>query len=220
MTRPSFNRHISIGLIAVIVVGFSLSGAAAVSRWRQGRESLPYYGSADRLPHWSPTAHQIGAFSLTTQTGATLTDRDLAGQVYVASFIYTRCSMLCPTLVRSLAQVQERVRDPRFLVLSFSVTPDLDTPAVLATFGREHRIDPGRWKLLTGQAHTIRALARDSFFASDERLRTTLGGSDAFLHTEALVLVDATGRIRGLYNGTQRADLDHLVQDAGVLLNK
>src|SRR6478672_11116409 len=112
--------------------------------------ALPFYSSADFLPSWHGSSHRVGEFSLLNQTGAAFTNRDLAGRVHLASFIYTRCSGVCPALVASLRRVDRALRDDRFRIVSYSVTPDLDPPAVLAAFGAERGIAPSRWILATG----------------------------------------------------------------------
>lgn len=178
---------------------------------------MPYYDGRDLTPHWTQTTHRVGALSLVTQTGAALTDGDLAGRVHVASFIYTRCSAVCPTIIASLRRVDRAVADPSLLFVSYSVTPDLDTPQVLADFGREHSLDPTRWKLVTGDRSQIYRLARESYFADDDRVKATLAEPDAFLHTEMVVLVDRAGRLRGVYDATQPFDMDKLIQDAAYL---
>ena len=206
-------------VIGALAITTTVTAVAAVASggWNTS-DSLPYYGAADLTPQWTETAHRVGAFRLTTQTGEAFGEAELVGRPYVASFIYTRCSVVCPTLVRQLTRVSEGVSDPRFQLVSFSVTPDLDTPDVLAAFGRSKHIDPTRWKLLTGDKRSIYALARDSFFATDERLRTLLDPAEALLHTERLTLVDGAGRIRGVYNGSQAAEVDHLIEDANRVL--
>ena len=163
---------------------------------------LPFYSDVELTPSWSPVAHRVGAFKLTDQRGQAFTDADLAGKVYVASFIYTRCSLVCPVLVKGLRQVQKETAGTGIEIVSYSVTPDIDTPDVLATFGQERGIDPTRWHLLTGDRQTIYGLARTSYFADDARVQSTLADPDAFLHTEKLVLVDQKGRLRGVYDGT------------------
>jgi protein SCO1/2 len=198
-----------------LVLLLALLPAAACRR--ASASALPYYESGDFTPKWTGSAHRVGAFSLTTQTGAPITGHDLAGRVHVASFIYTRCSAICPALVSNLKRVQAAIDGPNVVIVSYSVTPDLDSPAVLAAFGRERDIDPTRWKLVTGDRDQIYALARDTYFASDERLRATLIGDSAFLHTEKLVLVDRQGKLRGVYDGTQPFEIDHLIEDARTL---
>jgi len=198
-----------------LVILLALLPAAGCSR--PSASALPYYESSDFTPKWNGSAHRVGAFQLTSQTGAPFTDRDLAGRVHVASFIYTRCSAICPALVSHLKRVQAAIDDPNVVIVSYSVTPDLDPPAALAAFGRERGIDPARWKLVTGDRDQIYALARDTYFASDERLRATLADEREFLHTEKLVLVDRRGKLRGVYDGTQPFEIDHLIEDARTL---
>lgn len=200
-------------LIAVVAVALtayiSVNGSGA---------DLPFYGTRDFTPSWGGTAHRVGAFSLLNQTGAKFTDSDLRGRVHLASFIYTRCSGVCPALVASLRRVDRALQDDRFRIVSYSVTPDLDPPDVLAAYGAERNIDPKRWILATGDKSEIFRLARESYFASDEVMSKTLADPNAFLHTEKLLLVDGAGKLRGVYDGTLPSDVDHAIADARVLL--
>jgi protein SCO1/2 len=213
-------------MVTLVVALLACAGVGGVA-WARSRafggeaDPLPYYESHDLTPRWSgsgASAHRIAPFVLTSQSGTRVSDADLAGKVHVASFIYTRCAVVCPALVKSLKRVQSEIGDPRLVIVSYSVTPELDPPAVLASFGRERGIDPSRWYLLTGDREVIYRLARDSYFTSDDRLPRTPGEAGALLHTEQLVLVDRNGQLRGIYNGTQPAELDHLVADAQILL--
>jgi protein SCO1/2 len=120
--------------------------------------------------------------------------------------------------VTSLRRVDRAVQDDRFRIVSYSVTPDLDPPAVLAVFGSERGIDRARWILATGEKGEIFRLARESYFASDEVLSKTLADPSAFLHTEKLILVDAQGQLRGVYDGTLPSDVDHAIADVKRLL--
>jgi len=206
--------------VLALVGGFSVSAFVTVSlfaRHAAVEPGLPFYDSPELTPRWHDVAHRVAPFVMTTQMGESLSSGDLEGRVYVASFIYTRCSVVCPRLVQSLKEVTAAIGDPRLTILSFSVTPDQDPPEVLAEFGRERGIVSARWKLLTGDQAAIYDLARSSFFADDGRLSGT-GIENEFLHTEKLVLVDQHGKIRGVYNGSQRFDVEHLISDAGRLL--
>jgi protein SCO1/2 len=196
-------------------IGVGLIGVAFVSGCgRAGVDDLPYYDNRDFTPRWAATTHRVGAFSLVSQTGAAFTDRDLAGRVHIASFIYSRCSAVCPTLVANLRRVDRAVTNPALRFVAYSVTPDFDTPGVLADFGREHSLDPARWTLVTGDKSQIYRLARESYFADDDRVRAAIAEPDAFLHTEKVVLVDRHGRLRGVYDATQPFDMDKLIEDA------
>ena len=165
--------------------------------------------------HWAQVAHRVAPFTLVTQTGGVISDATLAGRPYVASFVYTKCAGVCPILVSQLARVQAAARGTR--IVSFSVTPETDTPATLAAFGEARGIDPRDWSLVTGDKKTIYTLARASYFADDSRVGAAADDETAFLHSEKLLLVDADGQLRGVYNGTQPHAVDQLITDVAAL---
>ena len=103
------------------------------------------------------------------------------------------------------------------MILSHSVTPEMDSIPVLADYAALHRADPERWHFLTGDRKQIYALARRSYFAC---LDEGDGGPQDFVHTENFVLVDAQRRIRGFYDGTNPTDVDRLIGDIGKLLSE
>lgn len=176
---------------------------------------LPYYTSRDFTPQWSASPPRVAAFSLVTETGARLSGADLTGTIHIASFIYTRCSVVCPVLVDRLREVETAAHAWRNVrLVSFSVTPDWDTPQVLTAYARDHQIDTARWALLTGSRAQIFQAARTFYFADDGRLT---GAPEDFLHTEKVLLVDRHGRLRGVYNGTSRSDIRHLIADTAAL---
>jgi protein SCO1/2 len=185
---------------------------------RSHEESLPYYDSLDFTPRWTASHHRIGAFNLTKQTGAPLSAVDLRGKIHIATFLYTRCAGICPQIVQRLKAVDNIVAEMQDVrLVSFSVTPDLDSPGDLAAFGAARGIDPVRWFLLTGDRRTIYRLARESYFADDGRLQAQGAPDTSFLHTEKALLVDKQGRLRGVYNATQAFEIEHLIEDLHTL---
>lgn len=186
----------------------------------QATPALPFYDGPDFTPHWSRSVnHRIADFTLVTQTGEPLRRSDLMGRVHVATFVYTRCSGVCPAMITQLSKVQRAIQGRSdAVIVSYSVTPALDTPEMLAAFGSSRNIDPSSWKLVTGDAHQIYALARESYFADDERLDANQPADEQFLHSEKALLVDRDGRLRGVYNATVPHDIDKLVADLNVLM--
>lgn len=175
--------------------------------------TLPYFDDRDFTPRWSPTNHRIASFALVDQTGASVRDSDLAGRIHVASFLFTTCPSVCPTLVSRLKVVQERARAwPDVRLVSYSVTPGADTPSVLDAFGRARGIDPARWRLLTGDGGQIARLLRQSYFGDDDRAPRG-GRGEKLLHSEKVLLADAQLRLRGVYDGTLAIEMEHLVDD-------
>jgi protein SCO1/2 len=88
------------------------------------------------------------------------------------------------------------------------------SPAAEAGAGRRHSVQQ------RGDRDQIYSLARDTHFSNDDRLRATLTDASAVLHTDKLVLVDRQGQLRGVYNGTQPFEIDHLIEDAQTLLSE
>jgi protein SCO1/2 len=207
------------GLALLLGVAVTITLLARVQAVRPA-ETLPFYDGPDFTPRWTPSVrHHVAPFALRAQTGQPFTSDDLAGRVHVASFIYTRCAGVCPMMVEQLAKVQAALATrPGALLVSYTVTPNDDTPALLAQFGAARGIDPARWKLVTGDADQIYGLARTSYFSDDGRLDKARPASEQFLHTEKVLLVDRAGRLRGVYNGTLSREIEKLIEDMDELL--
>jgi protein SCO1/2 len=103
-------------------------------------------------------------------------------------------------------------------LLSYSVTPWLDKPYVLKNYKQKNSITNSNWHFLTGDRARIYKLARQSYFA-EENIGFSKDSSD-FLHTEHVMLVDKTGRIRGVYNGTLILEMQQLAEDIRSLQNE
>lgn len=160
--------------------------------------------------------HHISDFALVDQLGRTITLADVKDRIIVADFFFTTCATICPKMTTQMERVQEAYKaDDRVVILSHSVTPEMDSIPVLADYAALHRADPARWHFLTGDRKQIYALARRSYFAC---LDEGDGGPQDFVHTENFVLVDAQRRIRGFYDGTNPTDVDRLIGDIGKLL--
>jgi len=206
----------------LLLVGVTAALAAGlVTDVVKATPALPFYDSTDFTPHWALTsAHQIADFSLATQDGVTITRNDVLGKVHIASFIYTRCAGICPAMVTQLSKVQKAIGDRDAVLISFTVTPQDDTPESLAAFGKIRGIDAHRWKLVTGDAEQIYGLARTSYFADDGRLEAGKAATEQFLHTEKSLLVDREGHLRGVYNATVPHDIEKLIADLDLLLER
>ncbi len=186
---------------------------------QQAERKLPYYDSADFTPRWkmeADTFHQIRSFNLTDQKGESFTEKAIAGKISVVDFFFTACPGICPKLAVSMAGLQkEFLDDDNIVLLSHSVMPDKDTPAVLQKYAAEKGVNFDKWKLLTGERDEIYDLGRKYYFVEeDEGLERD---NDVFLHTENFVLIDSDRRIRGIYNGLDPSSMESLVADIKVL---
>jgi len=172
---------------------------------------IPGYGKIK-----SPRISIVQPFSFTDQDGKTVTEKTVEGKIYVADFIFTRCGSICPKMTSNMGMIQEKFKnDNDVLLLSHSVTPDMDSVPVLKRYAETKGVISGKWHLLTGKEEDIYALAKKQYYAGD-----TIGyyqTGNEFLHTENFILVDKLRRIRGVYNGTLSLEMERLMEDIVTL---
>jgi len=159
--------------------------------------------------------HKIAPFKMIDQNGNIITDKTYRDKIYVADFFFTRCESICPIMTNYLEQVQEIFKnDKDVMLLSFSVTPNIDSVLVLKKYAIKNKVIDNKWHLVTGNKKEIYKLARKSYFAA---LSNGDGGKSDFIHTEQLVLVDKKQQIRGLYDGTDKNQVAKLIKDINIL---
>ncbi|TAE21751.1 MAG: SCO family protein [Cytophagales bacterium] len=207
------------------LICLTLLATACRPESEQAGVGLPYYNTPDFTPVWVNDArsldqtitHRIADFRFTDQTGQSVTQETVAGRVHVANFFFTACPSICPKMTNLLRAVQDTFeRDNRVVLLSYSVTPWLDSVPRLRQYAQQKGVRATQWHLLTGERGKLYDLARRSYFA-EEAIGFTRDSTE-FLHTEHLILVDQNRRIRGVYNGTMPLEIDKLIGDIRVLL--
>jgi protein SCO1/2 len=189
----------------------------------QEPESLPFFNTADFAPQWiaqgSPAyadIHRIPAFAFVDQEGDTITEKTIDGDIVVADFFFTVCPGICPRLTKNMGTVQSAfMNDEDVTLLSHSVTPDMDDVARLKVYAESHQVSKDKWHLLTGDRKQIYNIARHGYFADEET--GFAKGENEFLHTENFILIDGERRIRGVYNGTNPAEVERLIEDIKTL---
>jgi len=180
---------------------------------------LPYFNTPDFSPQFlskedasKKITHTIAPFLFTDQDNKLITDRTINHKIHIASFIFTSCGSICPTMIKNLSVVNKKYeKDSNVVFLSFSVTPWIDTPAKLKDFKNLNKINNPNWHFLTGKKGEIYKLARKSYFAEEDLGFTR--DSTEFLHTEHIILTDKNKKIRGIYNGTLQTDMEQLIKD-------
>jgi len=168
---------------------------------------LPIYSPRDINPELVDSTvqhigndHKIADFAFTNQNGKIITPKDYENKIYVADFFFTTCPTICPKMTNNMVWLQNQLKNnPEVKLLSFSVTPDIDTPEVLKKYALEKGVDDVRWNLVTGNKKDIYYLARKSYLAVKTGKPEELYD---MVHTENFILVDKNKRIRGFYDGT------------------
>jgi protein SCO1/2 len=185
-------------------------------------EKLKIYNPADvnpRLVDFSmkhiTKDHTIADFELTNQNGEKITNKNYKDKIYVADFFFTRCQTICINMAYNMSELQDFYKkDADILFLSHSVTPVIDSVAVLKEYADRKGVIDGKWNITTGAKTHIYELARKSYFAV---LDEGTGDENDFIHTEQFVLVDKEKRIRGYYDGTEKEDMEKLKKDIVLL---
>lgn len=140
-------------------------------------------------------------FTLTNWTGAAVTRADLQGKYLVVNFLFTGCSLTCPVVNGYMADIQ-RLTAPGSDVklVSLTVDPRHDTPAVLAKYASRFGAESNRWYFLTGNQDQDYQLIKTSFL--DQDLDPSFGYMPGnFSHTDRMVLVDPQGAVRAYFDG-------------------
>lgn len=162
--------------------------------------------------------HQIPDFSFTSQDSVEVTQKDVAGKIYIADFFFTTCPTICPKMKTQMLRIYEKYKDnPKVILLSHSIDPRHDTPAVLKEFAHNLGVDSKKWLMVTGDKQKIYAIGQKSYMVTATEDKTQPGG---VVHSGAFILVDENRHIRGIYDGTVPAKVDELLADMEVLLGK
>ena len=162
--------------------------------------------------------HTIAPFSMTNQNGQTITEKEYDNTIYVADFFFTTCPSICPIMTKNMQVLQEKLIDlPQVKLLSFSVTPKIDSVPQLKRYALKNKVDDTRWNLVTGNKKEIYELARKSYLVVKD---DGDGGPYDMIHTENFVLVDKQKRIRGFYDGTQLEAMDDILHDIELLVSE
>ena len=208
----------------IVLASISLFFLMVACRQQPSVKDLPYYNTPDFSPFFLNRAasvgktidHTVGSFTLINQDGRRVSSKDVEGKIHVANFFFTGCGSICPGMMNKIAKLNHAFeKDSTVVFLSFSVTPWRDSVSRLSEYANSNKIIAPNWHLLTGPKADIYTLARKSYFA-EEALGFTKDSTD-FLHTEHVLLVDKTGRIRGIYNGTLDLDMEQLGKDIKLL---
>jgi protein SCO1 len=145
-------------------------------------------------------------FRLVSQDGRPIRLGQYRGRTLALSFIYTRCPLpdYCPQIMRLFRRLHGALAaDPalfaRTHLLTVSIDPAYDTPAVMKRYGRLFVPPPGpgrdaHWELATGDGREVRALAA-SFGVEVQGEGTGLG------HNLRTAVIDGEGKLAGLYTG-------------------
>ena len=139
---------------------------------------------------------------LVDQGGAARPLPSLRGHRLALTFIYTRCPLpdFCPMMDRQFAALQDTIRKTPGLadvrLVSVTLDPEFDTPAVLDAHARKLGADPRLWYFATGERDRVLAVARRFGVLTEQ------GESpDLVVHNLRTAVIDADGRLVSVRSG-------------------
>lgn len=173
---------------------------------------LNYFGSKHLAENGKDTVYiRIPDFSFINQEGAVVNQEKMDGKITVASFMCSTCSTTCPKISANFFRMQKKIGYLKaFSILSFSVHPETETPAILKEYARLVHADPYYWSFLTGNKNSLLEIAQKGF-------EIKLTDSTAMEHQSSIYLIDKKRHIRGIYDGTSTTDVNRLIDEIKVL---
>jgi len=217
----SFFKKYKLFFIGLFV--FSVVTIALFYNALKPEKELPIFNPADVNPELVDSTvqhvgkyHTIADFSFTNQNGKTITQKDYEGKIYVADFFFTTCQTICPIMTTNMTEVQKAFsKNPKVMILSHTVTPEIDSVPVLKQYALKQNVDDSKWNMVTGNKKDIYYIARKSYLAVKTGKPEEMYD---MVHTENFVLVDTKRRVRGFYDGTKKEDVQRLIEDINWLL--
>lgn len=187
-------------------LAFVLAVAMGFSMWR---------GSERRDVEQLPVMRAVPDFALTDQDGNAVTKDDLRGKIWIADFIFTRCQGPCPLMTSRMLEMQRAlIKTPDVKLVSVSVDPAHDTPAVLKAYAEANHAEPARWRFLTGDMGIIRRLVTEGFMQPlDEE-------NGEPVHGTMFLVVDSNGMVRSARMLEDPELIQKILMDTGNLLRE
>jgi|TARA_B110000240_G_scaffold181592_1_gene213635 protein SCO1/2 len=219
MYKKFFNRY---GPLILIMTFFSIIVLTSFYFILQPKVILPIYSPnmvsqelVDEEIRFVKKYHKIADFSLINQNGENISEKNYQNKIYIADFFFTTCPTICPIMTDNMVYLQKKLlKNKNILLVSFSVTPEVDNVEVLKNYAIEKGVLDSKWNLLTGNKKKIYELARKSYLVAKN---DGDGGKYDMIHTENFILIDKEKRIRGFYDGTNNEEMNKLLSDIQIL---
>jgi len=171
-------------------------------------------GAVPNTPHILLPGEPVEDAALIDEQGKPRPFAGFKGHRVALTFIYTRCPLpeFCPLMDRHFATVQKTIAGEKELrdvrLVSVTLDPEFDTPAVLSQHAERLKADPDVWTFLTGEPSAVTKFALQ-FGIFTER---DLGTGANLTHNLRTAVVDADGRIVKVHSGRDWTPAD-LVAD-------
>lgn len=102
--------------------------------------------------------------ALLDQEGKSFAFERLKGRIVLVHFVFTGCGTVCPVQTHALVEMRKRLSpraQARLHIVSVSLDPLSDSPAVLKAYGERMGVDFSRWSMVTGRPQDVERVARN-----------------------------------------------------------
>ncbi|MFE8697910.1 SCO family protein [Cytobacillus sp. FJAT-53684] len=157
---------------------------------------------------------ELQNFSAVNQANEEVSREDLIGKAWLANFVFTQCTTVCPPMTANMAKLQKKLKEEKvkFNIISFSVDPERDKSEILKEYGDRYEADYSTWNFLTGYSEDeIKAIAKNFKTLAEKE-----EGTDQFIHSTKIFLINGEGKIVKGYNGID-VPYDEIISDMEIL---
>ncbi len=165
-----------------------------------------------------PVLNTVQPFSFLKQDSSMVSQQETQGRVYVAEYFFTSCKGICPKMNKNMKAIYEKFKtDSNFLVISHTVNPEVDSLPVMRHYADSMGANSKNWWFVTGSKEALYKAARESYMLDDPK-NNSKNIDEQFLHTQFFTLVDRLGRVRGVYDGIKKDEVEQLIHDISELI--
>ncbi len=165
-----------------------------------------------------PVLNTVQPFSFLKQDSSMVSQQETQGRVYVAEYFFTSCKGICPKMNKNMKAIYEKFKtDSNFLVISHTVNPEVDSLPVMRHYADSMGANSKNWWFVTGSKEALYKAARESYMLDDPK-NNSKNIDEQFLHTQFFTLVDRLGRVRGVYDGIKKDEIEQLIHDISELI--
>lgn len=171
-----------------------------------------------------PVLSYVQDFSFKDQNDTTVSEHNIDGKVYVANYFFTTCKGICPKMNANIGDVFRKFKnDSGFAVISHTSMPETDHVPQLKAYEKmmvgKDTTFAAKWYFVTGSKDSLYKMARVSYLLDNDK-NNSLNIQDHFIHTQFIALIDKDRRLRGVYDGLKKEELEQLQNDIEKLLKE
>lgn len=161
----------------------------------------------------------IPEFELIDQTGEVVDRSIFEGRWTVLEFMFSACVTACPIMKGNLFGVQAELGNEPVQFVSITVDPEHDTPEYLASYSDRFGLADDKWRFLTGDLETIKAICEDGLgfaITTDDSLTVTRpdgGTMSNIMHPSRFLVISPEVKVVGMYDGLEREDALRMARD-------